>query len=185
MTRTLKVSMTVAAAALVAAWAHGDKTSSGLSVRPSEQMQSAIRGASKIVTWPWVMGETQISYSGNETLEVVLVASLICNGKSVCAETQSKTISLRQGETRSAASMFGKSRLFDEGTLTGLDCCESQASIGPEGISLRQAQAAFGESALRKHPAVLVVAAVPAEGGKTITNPLAMYLAMINPVDNP
>ena len=77
--------------------------------------------------------------------------------------------------------MFRESRLFDEGTLMGVSCCEGQASIGPEGISLKQAQAAFGASSLRGRD-VLVVAAVPAEGGKTISNPLAMFFAIIRKI---
>ncbi len=181
MTRTPKLSMTVAAAVLLAAWGQGDKSSSGLSLRPSERLQDMASEASEIISWGEAMEEIKVTYSGKQALEVVLVAALICEGKTVCAEVQSRSTSMRPGETRSAASMFGKSGLFEEGTLTGVNCCDGQASIGPEGISLKQAQAAFGASSLRGHD-VLVVAAVPAEGGLTISNPLAMFFAVIRKI---
>ena len=177
-TQWLVIAMLAALAA--PAWGQTEKSSSSLSVRPSQQLQKSTADASDVLSWSWEqsMEEILVAYSGKQALEVVLVASLICEGTSVCAEGQSRPISMRPGETRSAASMFGKSRFFDEGTLAGVSCCEGQSSIGPEGISLKQAQAAFGEPALREHRVVLVVAAVPAEGRPTITNPLAMYFVM-------
>lgn len=171
-------------AAALAAPASGEprRSSSGLSVQPSERLRSMASRTPETVSWGEVMEEIKVTYSGEQTLEAVLVASVICDGRRVCAEGQSRPVSMRSGETRSAASMFGRSGFFDEGTLTGVICCEGQTSIGPEGISLKQAQAAFGASVLREHRAVLVIAAVPAEGGPTITNPLAMYFAMTVPV---
>ncbi len=181
MTRTFKLLGLGLAILLTFSFSAYEESSSGLTVRPSERLQDMASGASEIISWGEAMGEIQVTYSDKQALEVVLVASLICEGKSVCAEVQSRPISMRPGETRSAASIFGKSGLFEEGTLTGVDCCDGQASIGPEGISLKQAQAAFGASSLRGHD-VLVVAAVPAEGGLTISNPLAMFFAVIRKI---
>lgn len=156
--------------------------SSDLSIQPSEQLQSMANSASDVLSWSWTFEEMWVTNSGKQALNVVLVASLICEeGRRVCAEGQGRPVSMRPGEKRSAASMFGSSKFFDKGTLAGMSCCEGQASIGPEGISLKQAQAAFGESALR-HRAVLVVAAVPAEGRPSITSPLAIYFVMVDPL---
>ena len=155
---------------------------SDLSIQPSEQLQSMANSASEIISWSWTFQQMWVTNNGKQALNVVLVASLICEeGRRVCAEGQGRPVSMRPGEKRSAASMFGSSKFFDEGTPAGMSCCEGQTSIGPEGISLKQAQAAFGESALR-HPAVLVVAAVPAEGRPTITSPLAIYFVMVDPL---
>ncbi len=183
MTRTFKLLGLGLAVFLTFSFSGYKESSSGLSLRPSERLQDMASGASEIISWGEAIGEIQVTYSGKQALEVVLVASLICDGKTVCAEVQSRSTSMRPGETRSAASIFGKSGLFEEGTLTGVDCCDGQASIGPEGISLKQAQAAFGASSLRGRD-VLVVAAVPTEGGPTITNPLAMFFVMADPVED-
>ncbi len=151
---------------------------SNLSIRPSDRLQDMVNSSSEIIPWSWTFEQMWVTNSGKQALNVVLVASLICEeGRRVCAEGQGRPVSMRPGEKRSAASMFGSLKFFDKGTLAGMSCCEGQTSIGPEGISLKQAHAAFGESALRHH-AVLVVAAVPAEGRATITGPLAIYFVM-------
>ena len=54
-------------------------------------------GASEIISWREAHGEIHVTNSGRQALKVVLVASLICEGASVCAEDQSSAISLRRG----------------------------------------------------------------------------------------
>jgi hypothetical protein len=153
------------------------KNSSDLSVRPSDRLQNMARRGSERLSSGEVMEEIKVTYSGKQAVKVVLVASLICDGERVCAQERSRPVAMPPGETRSAGSMLGESRLFKNGTLTDVSCCEGQASIGPEGISLKQAQAAFGASFLRARD-VLVIAAVPAEGGPSITKPLAVSLVI-------
>lgn len=179
-------SIALAAAISTAAFAAGQprNSSSGLSVQPSERLQSMAKRGSETVSWEDVLREIKVTYSGKQAVEVILVASLICAGERVCAEGRSRPVSMRPGETRSAGSMLGKSRFFKEGTLTGVSCCEGQTSIGPEGISLKQAQVAFGEAALRGRD-VLVVAAVPREGRPAITKPLAVSFVMPVQVEDP
>jgi len=158
------------------------KSPSSLSVQPSQRLQSMAGRASEIISWSWTFQEMWVTNNGRQAVNVVLVASLICEGKRVCAEGRGRPVSMRPGEKRSAASMFS-ARFFDKGTLSGVSCCEGQTAIGPEGISLEQAHAAFGRAALRD-PAVLVVAAVPAEGGPTIANPAAIHFVMLEKVSD-